>query len=277
MAFQINKIYNQDCLEGMKKIQDKSIDGVLTSPPYNTSRCCSEGSDKELLLKNHALRYDVYIENKTTREYIEWTRNIFFEFDRIIKKNGVVLYNMSYGSENPNDMWLVVSDLIENTNFMVADCIVWKKNSALPQNVSPNKLTRICEFVFVLCRKSEYMTYESNKEVTSTRESGQKMYENVFNFIQAPNNDEATTLNKATFSSELVCKLISIYFKKGNTILDPFMGTGTTAIGCINCNLNFIGFELSKEQCKYANKRIQKRTMQQTFFDEIDYGKEIFI
>jgi DNA modification methylase len=277
MGFLINKIHNEDCLIGMKKMTSKSIDCVLTSPPYNTSRVAGVNSDKEFLMKNHACRYDIYMENKTTEEYIKWTRDIFNEFDRILKNNGIVLYNISYGSENPNDMWLVIADLINNTQFMVADCIVWKKSSALPQNVSHNKLTRLCEFVFVLCRKTEYMTYNSNKKVTSVRESGQKMYENIFNLIEAPNNDESTNLNKATFSTKLVQKLINIYVKPHSIVLDCFMGTGTTAIGCINSNVNFVGFEISNAQCEYANKRIKQRLKQTSLFDEIDYSIERYV
>lgn len=55
------------------------------------------------------------------------------------------------------------------------------------------------------------------------------------------------------------------------------MGTGTTAIGCINNNVNFVGFELSKAQCEYAENRIKKRLLQQSLFDEIDYNKNEFI
>lgn len=60
-----------------------------------------------------------------------------------------------------------------------------KKKSALPNNVSHNKLTRICEFVFVFCRKNEYKTFVANKQVKSQSKTGQKYYENIFNFIEA--------------------------------------------------------------------------------------------
>ena len=121
------------------------------------------------------------------------------------------------------------------------------------------------------------MTFNTNKKVIKKRETGQDIYENVFNFIQAPNNDESTDLNKATFSTEFVQKLINIYVKPHSIVLDCFMGTGTTAIGCINSNVNFIGFELSQAQCEYADKRIKTRLKQMSLFDEIDYCKEVFI
>lgn len=172
MEFQINKIYNEDCLPGMKKIPNKSIDNVLTSPPYNIIR--PNSTDRG---------YDLYKDGMSNEEYSKWTCDIFSEFDRILKENGCVLWNMSYGSENTECMSLTVADIIRNTNFTLADIIVWKKNSATPNNVSKNKLTRICEYVYVFCRKSEFMTFTTNKKILKQRDSGQDIYENVFNFI----------------------------------------------------------------------------------------------
>lgn len=266
MKFQINRIYNCDCLIGMKNIPDCSIDNVLTSPPYNTNR--PDMPDRG---------YDLHKDRMTNAEYSQWICSIFKEFSRILKKNGCVLWNVSYGSENVECMPLTIADIIRETNFTVADIIVWKKSNAAPNNVSPNKLTRICEFVYVFCRKSELLTFATNKKVVSQRANGQKMYENVSNFIEAPNNNESTDLNKATFSAEFVGKLIGMYIKPHSVVLDCFMGTGTTAIGCINNNINFIGFEISQKQCEYAEKRINKRLQQQSFFDEIDYLEKRYI
>lgn len=89
-----------------------------------------------------------------------------------------------------------------------------EKRSALPNNVG-NKLTRITEFVFVICRKDEYKTFNINKKVKSVRQdTGQKYYENMYNFIEAPNNDGACKLNKATYSSELCLQLLEMYAQK---------------------------------------------------------------
>ena len=250
-------IRNGDCLEIMHSYEDNLIDVVLTSPPYNTTnRSVKDESNRSKQMKNYTCRYDVYVDNKTTDEYVEWSRELFNEFDRILKPNGVILYNISYGNERPSDMWLVIADIIKNTNFMVADCITWKKACALPQNVSPNKLTRICEFVFVICRKDEYGTYMCNKKVTSVRDNGMKMYGVIYNFVEAKNNDGSNDLNKATYSTELCEKLLGMYANKGAVVYDPFMGTGTTAMACQNLGLDCYGSELSPEQVKFALDRL---------------------
>ena len=150
-------LFNGNCLEVMPKfLKDNSVNLVITSPPYNTSR--NSGT-----MENYEKRYDFYLENINNREYMNWTVNVFNEFDRVLTENGCVLYNVSYGNENADLLWLTIAEIIEKTNFCVADCIVWKKKSALPNNVSSNKLTRICEFIFVLCIKEEYNTFLCNK------------------------------------------------------------------------------------------------------------------
>jgi len=255
------KFLQGDCLRWMDKISTKGqiIDVVLTSPPYNTSRPSSERS-----MENYEGRYKVYDDLKTSVEYCDWCVDIFNHIDKILKPNGVVLWNVSYGTdatvntEGIGLMWNSISDIIRNTNFTVADKIVWKKKSALPNNVSPNKLTRICEEVFVFCRKSEYKTFYANKEVSKIGKNGQTFYKVLYNFIEAANNDGVTKINKATYSSELCLKLLEMYAPKHGLIYDPFMGTGTTAIACEILNLNCIGTEIDNEQVEYSNNRLKE-------------------
>lgn len=143
---EVNKIYNEDCLITMQKIEN--IDAVITSPPYNTSR---KGSSLDNACAN--VRYDEFDDCKTDEEYIAWTIDIFKSYNKVLKPNGVILYNLSYSSENTHLMWLVVAEIMKQTNFIVADNIIWKKPSTSPNSCSPNKLTRIIEYVFVFCRK----------------------------------------------------------------------------------------------------------------------------
>ena len=249
---------NEDCIKTMKNMIENGtkVDIVLTSPPYNTARVVKT----QKAIETHINRYIDYNDNMSNEDYCKWTVSLFENFDKILQPNGVVLYNLSYSNENPEAMWLAVSDIIHNTNFMIADTIVWKKKSALPQNVSKNKLTRIVEFVFVFCRRDEYKTYNANKKITSHNPKGQAYYENVFNFIEASNNDGSCKLNKATFSSEFVVKLLEIYAKEESVIYDPFMGSGTTAIGVekYGKKCSCIGSEISFEQVEYSKKRLNE-------------------
>ena len=258
---QNNIIYNEDCNNVIHNyIIPKSIDLILTSPFYNTNKKQGKNSTLQNTKTNGYtyLRYDTHIDNLSDDEYCDFTKKLFDGFDIVLKDNGVILYNLSYGNNNREGMFKCINTIIADTNFTIADVICWKKKSALPNNCSPNKLTRICEFIYVFCRKDEIDTFHCNKEIVSYRATGQKSYSNMLNYIEAKNNDESCPYNKATFSSELVKKLLEMYCPKNALVYDPFMGTGTTAIGCLKYGVNYIGSEISKYQCDWANERIKK-------------------
>lgn len=254
---EIDNIYNEDCNATMERLAD--IDVVLTSPPYNTDRPSGK-------LDDHSARYESFDDWLTDEQYTDWTIEKFKAFDKILKPNGTVLYNISYSVRKPWLMWNLVSDIQRQTNFTVAECIIWKKQSALPNNTNYNKLTRLCEFVFVFCRKDELETFKCYKGESSKRQNGQTMYNNHFNLIEAPNNDENCPIHKATYSSNLCRKLLKIYSKEGDIVYDPFMGTGTTAIACIRDKRHYIGSELSPRYCEWAKKRIRAETSQMSLF-----------
>lgn len=261
MSFQ--KILNKDCFEGMKEFKDKSINLVLTSPFYNTSsKATKTNTLSQTGIKKGsypAIRYDEFVDNMTDEEYYDFTLRLFAEFDRLIVPNGVVLYNVSYGVENPAGMFINISNICQKSNWTIADVIAWKKPSAMPNNVSNNRLTRIVEYVFVLCRKSEDKTFYMNKKILYKNESGQNIYDNIYNYVEARNNDGCNSLNKATYSTELCKKLLHLYADTKNenfTVYDPFMGTGTTAAACKEMNLNCLGTEISKAQVEYATRRL---------------------
>lgn len=250
----LTKLYNGDCIVVMNDLISDGIyvDKVITSPPYNIIR--PNSSDRG---------YDLYKDGMSNEEYIKWTLDIFNLYDRLLNKNGCIIYNMSYGTENTEVMNLTVSEIICKTNFTLADVLVWKKKSATPNNVSSNKMTRIVEFIYVFCRREEFYTFTSNKKILSKRDTGQAIYENVFNFFEADNNNETQELNKATFSSEFVQNIIDRYVLKTDIVLDNFSGTGTTIKTCEMNNIKSIGIELSEKQFEYTkiifNNGIQKR------------------
>lgn len=247
----LNIFYNEDCIKTINRMKENSIDCVLTSPPYNMTKRKGGYADKQK-------RYDQYDDFKTEYEYIKWTSDIFTNLDKVLVKNGVILYNFSYSIENPSLPYTMVSKIIENTSFTVADTIIWKKSNSIPHPASYNRLNRIVEFVFVFVRKEELKTFNCYKHVTKISPKGQKYYEIVDNFITAKNNDESTALNKATYSTEFCQKLLTIYTKEGDVVYDPFMGTGTTGVACKKINRNFIGSEISESQVKYSIERISK-------------------
>lgn len=256
-------IRNEDCRKTIKTMKKKNIkvDCVLTSPPYNTSRKVRTSHE----IEHRQSKYKYYSDSKPFQEYKDFILDVLNKCEEILKKDGTVLMNLSYASSVEIGMVgsrliELMFDIITDTNFEVADIIVWKKKSALPNNRSKNKCTRICEFVFVLCRKSEYMSFKSNKKITSfVKERGTTYYSNMYNYIEAKNNDGRNPYNNATFSVEFVRELLQMYVKDNSVVYDPFGGVGTTALACKkeNRKIACICSEIDKEQCEYGKERLR--------------------
>ena len=266
-------LYCGDCLDVMSSMDENFVDIVITSPPYGT--CRSETFSKESSQKRkYNMRYDEFVENRTPEEYCQWSVDVFNAIDLVLKKNRIVLYNFGLGNDGHTeytsyDWFNTVKSVIDGTPFTVADVLVWKKRSALPNNTSPNKSTRICEPVIVFCRKDELMSFPSNKKVVNQFATGQNLYSPFYNIFEARNNDGSCELNKATFSTQFVDRLIDLYVpdeqRNGWTVLDPFSGTGTTGISAIAHGMRYVGIELSKAQCEYAVSRLSNGIQMELF------------
>lgn len=266
----IDTIYNEDCLATLERMEDgNGFDFIITSPPYNTNVKANANRNVLTAKVNEKYytyaRYDGYDDSRTNEEYCEFIGNLFNKIDQKMKPNGCVLWNASYGNENADALFLSLVTIINN-GFSIADVISWKKSCAMPNTSSSNKATRICEFVFVICRNDELKTFRSNKKESGRRPDGQMMYRPFTNFIEAKNNDGSNPYNKATFSIEFVQKLLNLYVCGGGIVYDPFMGTGTTAVACKKMGINYIGSELSQNQVQYALNRIKEECSQLSLF-----------
>ena len=257
---ELNKIYNESCIDTMSKMNDGCANVILTSPPYNMTSRKGGYADTG--------RYDVYKDFLEENEYISFTLGLFHEFDRIVANDGVVIYNFNYSIENPSLPYKIVSTIVTHTNWDLVDTICWKKTCGLPFPANKHRLSRNWEFVWVFARKGMLDCFFIDKEIAKIGSNGQKYYKVYYNYLEAPNNDKETRkINQATFSSVFVSKLLSLYAPVGGVIYDPFIGTGTTAIGALKCGkeLKFIGSEISPMQCVYANNRIDAYRQQIRF------------
>lgn len=217
------KIYNEDCFDTMNKMiqSNYKVDNILTQPPNDVN-------------------------------FI----NLFVCFDKILKKNGIILISLIYDKKSPIKTYKIITDIEEQTNFKLADIISWIKYPVLPNNMSKNRLTRQHEEIYVFCRKDEFKTFKTNKTVISYRETGQANYSNLNNVINAPIRDKGEkTFKQNVFSTELVIELLDMYVKQNYIVYDPFSGTGTVFNGTIG-KCRFIGSEINKEQVEYSMKRI---------------------
>jgi len=247
---EINVIYNEDCKTTLSKIPDGIIDGIITSPPYNINTERSDG-----YYNNGYSEIDGLSEN----DYLDVRTNEFIEFSRVLKDRGVICYNISYAKENPILPTLLVSKIHNETDLTIADIICWKKPHSMPFQTSPTKLSRITELIYIFVKKDSLHNFKTNKKVSKVnKKTGQKFYKNYVNFIEAKNNDGIKCQLKASYSQNLVDKLIDIYFPDDSLIYDPFTGIGTTQLSCINNKCKYIGSEITKDHYDISIERISK-------------------
>lgn len=244
----INKIHLGDTIETMGKIDNKSIQLVFTSPPYRAS------------VRNDRHKYpggrDFVEDNQTEEDYIEWIVDIFKQYERVLKDDGVVAFNLSYTTFSPSLPYMLISEIFKQTGFRIVDTLAWKKKSCVPLT-GKNRLSRICEFVYIFVKEESVKNFSDNKVVKSISDTGQHYFTAYYNFIEAKNNDGKVKGHDATFSSELSEFFIDLYSKPGELVLDNFMGTGTTAISCINLKRDYIGIELVPQYYEHALERIK--------------------
>lgn len=234
---ELNKIYNQDCLEGMKLIDDKSIDLILVDLPYGTTQC----------------KWDSIIP----------LDKLWIEYNRIIKeKCPIVLF-----CAQPFTSQLISSN-INNYKYNW----IWKKNVSTGFLNAKHQPLRITEDIAVFCSgKSNYFPQMRKGEVHirggKSKNVGGDIY-NDFSNRKITISDEYYPNNLLEFSSvkkpqhptqkpvELCEYLIKTYSNEGDLVLDNCVGSGTTCLAAKNTNRNFIGFETSEEYCKIAEARL---------------------
>lgn len=219
----LNTIQLMDCFEGIPQFPDKSIDLVLTDPPYGISR--------ELNCRNQRLGTTA----KLDFQFGEWDKVDMKWIDLVLPK--IKGWFMTFCAKK--DIGLIW-DKLEKDNFIALDALVWQKPDPLPLNAK-SRFVNAWESIVAGKRPGAHW-------------SG-KYEHNIIKF-QAPKGKDR--IHKTQKPIGLIRHLILLTTKKGDIVLDPFMGSGTTAVACKEYGRNFIGFESSKKIYSDAIKRVER-------------------
>ncbi len=232
----IDKIICGDCLEVMKNFPDESVDVVITSPPYNLLNSTGNGLKKNTNCgkwKNAAIKngYAEYDDNMPYDKYISWQKKCVAEMFRIIKDDGAIFYNNKNRVQNGllEDRGEIVK------NFPLRQIIIWKRSGAI--NFNAGYFLPTTEQIYLICKKNFKLAKGANKNT------------DVWEVTQEMKNP-----HPAPFPEKLIDKIVSS--TTGKIILDPFVGSGTTAISAKKFDRNFILIEKSLKYCEMAQKRI---------------------
>lgn len=303
---EINKIYNCNCMDGLKLLESNSINICITSPPYFGLR--DYGVDGQFGLE------------QTPNEYVENMVQVFREVKRVLKNEGTLWLNIgdcyagSMKGYNGNGTWNIREGTKQSTNigsigliptkakkigmkpkdligipWMLAFAlrtdgwylrsdIIWNKPNCMPESVK-DRPTKAHEYIFLLSKSPKYYynndaikeiaKYAGDDRGSRTDNRRGTKYNSVSGktgefrnkrTIWSINTKPFKGAHFAVFPEELVETPIKAGCPESGIVLDPFMGSGTTAVVAKKLNRNYIGFELNPEYIKIANERINKLT-----------------
>lgn len=241
------QLFNGDCLDVMKSIQDKSIDCVVTSPPY------WKGFEYEAYFNSYA-------------QYLDWCKKWLKETKRILAPNGTLWLNVINDSEITIRAFEMMEIATRELMYKLHDTVIWYRYNQQPANTD-RQLTNQCEYIFMLRHTSagvslnKALAKELHPEIFKTNNVG-NVWELPFNSGKQHNTGFGRKETKSKwghsgFPLTLPETCIALSTKENDTVLDMFMGSGTTGVAAKNLNRNFIGIELDEKSFEIAKERIE--------------------
>ena len=237
---ELNKIYNDDCLEGMKKIEDNSVDLIITDPPYEHVK----GGMKSKKYNVGTWKSDSYMNEKMS----DFKKEDIFNFldVSITKMKKVNMYIFCSKLQLAHYF-----DYLNKNKKLKYDLLVWDKSSddGKYSMKSSKFFTQDIEYIIRIYESGVSLNKVWNEERTK---SDSRYYMKRQKFKQ-PKGKHGTMK-----PVELIERFIELSSNENDIVLDPFMGSGTTAIAAINTNRNYIGFELDEEYYNASLERIEE-------------------
>lgn len=260
---ELNKVYNESCLETLKNMPDDFIDLVVTSPPYDD-----------------------------LRDYKGFTfpfQQITTELYRVLKKGGVVVWVIGDSTINGSESGTSFKQALyfKDVGFNIHDTMIWDKGTFTATGSLKVRYASVFEYMFVFSkgmpktfhpikdkenknfgknfassrvRQKDGSTKPRNNPNRTTPQFGQR--HNIWRI----NTAKPIGNHPAVFPTQLASDHIKSWSNECDLIYDPFMGSGTTALASIMLNRNWIGSEISEDYVQVANKRIQPFIKQTTLF-----------
>ena len=233
----INRIHHGDCIEIMDQMPEESIDLIVTSPPYNLRNSSGGGmrNGSGGLWENAAL-LDGYAGGNTDdmpyEDYVQWQRNCLKSMMRLLTNDGAIFYDHK---------WRVQSGLLQDRSDIVKDfpvrqIIIWERSGGF--NFNPQYYLPMYEVIYLICKPEFKLTGDKASEIGD-----------VWRIDQERNNE-----HPAPFPVEIPKRCIET--TGARIVLDPFIGSGTTAIAAKMLGIHWIGIEISQEYCGMANERL---------------------
>jgi site-specific DNA-methyltransferase (adenine-specific) len=257
-------LHSQDCLSGMQRLRDRSIDLVVTSPPYNLG-----------------VRYSKFSDRQDRGDYLKWCKTWAAQIARLLRRNGSFFLNIGAAPSNPmfpHELVLQLRDLfvLQNTIHWIKSIAIEEKNGEIVSRghfkpISSGRFLNDChEYIFHLTLEGKSpidrlalgVPYQDKSNIarwSHTRGRDRRCRGNTW-FIpyQTIQRRKKERPHPATCPVELAQSCIKLHgVRDGLVMLDPFLGIGNSAVAAQKCGVKeFIGFEIDESYLAEARKRI---------------------
>ena len=237
------RLMQGDCLERMKEIESGSVDMILTSPPYNMNLRIRNGKYcSRQIVKEISTKYESFDDNLSIGDYFEFNKKVLTECLRV---SDLVFYNVQFLTGNKPALFKLMGEFHDK----IKELIIWDKVNAQPA-IGKNVMNSQFEVLIVL---------QNSKPESRAFSRGQFDRGTLSNVWNIKRGKKVHKSHGAVFPIELAEKVIKNFCSpvaEMATVLDPFMGTGTTGVACKNLDRNFIGIEMDEGYFKIAEDRI---------------------
>lgn len=260
---ELNKVFEMDCIKGMhERIEPESIDIIITSPPYNIG-----------------IKYNSHQDNMKLENYLEWMNAFGKACNRVLKKNGSLFFNIGDKASDELKAFEVAKQLAQYLKLQ--NTIHWVKSIAIPEeniNIGHFKpvnskiyLNNCHEYVFHFTKEKNVeldklaigVPYadKSNigrwKSVTKDARDRGNIWYIPYETVQSEKE------HPASFPKKLPEMCIKLHgYSKDTVVLDPFLGSGTTALAAKQLGCYYIGFEIDKEYTKISKEKLNQKSLE---------------
>lgn len=238
-----NAIFPHTC-EMMTELPDYSVHLIVTSPPYNVGK-----------------QYD---EDRSLDEYLEFLGRVWQESWRVLVPGGRMCINIANLGRKPYiPLHAFIAEQVIRLGFLMRGELIWNKAaSASPstawgswRSAGNPTLRDVHEYILVFCKQTFKRQNPQERASTITRDEFLEYNKSIWNF---PAEMAKKIGHPAPFPVELPRRLIQLYTFENEVVLDPFMGSGQTAIAAIRSGRRYVGYELVEEYLQLAGQRILK-------------------
>jgi DNA modification methylase len=232
-----------DCVEVMKTIDSNSVSCIVTSPPYNKKGLVGKVTPGNQVWKKFNIDYDSYGDDLSEKDYHIWMIEVLNEMKRIIKPDGSIFFNHK-PRRHKNKVYLP-TDFISKSDLHVYQLIIWNRLS------SPN----IRKDVLLPCTEHIYWLTKGKPKVRKNQ-IPKEFHSEVWTI-----NPDRNNLHPAPFPELLVENCILLTTDEGDVCLDPFLGSGTSAIVSQKHKRNFVGIEIDEKYINQTKNRLYSQQL----------------